>query len=154
MTVLRVLGEGKGIAKTRCFPTHVLAMFLRCVTGPKEFLEAAVRMLDKLATSSPRHPSVEYLGESIVSGSHTRPSGNGKNKKERLCMSKCSRIILPWHPCFSKVQRAVAAMHHHFVDAGFPDLAPVVIYSVGGRSILRRVQAIGKSKVSVEGPGM
>ena len=136
----------------RSWPVSRLLHFSRCVTGPREFLDASIRMLDKLVISSPHHPCVEYLCEAIVSGSH-RQSGNGERVPSVSGTSLCSRIILPWHPCFSKLQRALANTHRLFDEQGFPDLKPVIVCSLGGRSVLRKVQAISKKKVAEYGSG-
>ena len=129
----------------RSWPISRLLHFSRCVSGSRLFVEASIRLLEKLQISSPFHPGAEDLVHAIVTGT--------VQSSQRRLKQETSRIIVPWHPSFPRVSHALRHTGRLFSELGFPELSPGIVYSIGGTSLLRCVQAICKSKLAEYGSG-
>ena len=64
----------------------------------------------------------------------------------------CSRLILPYHPCFSSLGGHVSEWNAIFSAEGFPDFSPIPVYSLGGVSLMRSMQGDARAKL-VHKPG-
>ena len=119
-----------------------------CCNSLSGFRSATLALFNKIGSSCPAHPVLADLAESIATGS-TRP-GNGKSVAEK----KCSRIVLPYHPCLRRLNARLATVHASFCVHGWHELVPKVSWCVGGQSVSRLVLADGKKKLSYAGdPG-
>ena len=87
------------------------------------------------------HPALAELAESLVTGAST---GSGKS---RQVSSKCSRIVLPYHPGLRRVNALLAGTYEEFSSHGWSHVIPKVCWSLGGRNIQRLMQADGKLKL-------
>ena len=126
------------------WPSSRLVHYERCVTDTAFFSSATLALIQKLRISSPGHPSLASLVQAYLAGPL---GGNGKlASKDRV--NKSSRLILPWHPCFSGLGRRLCICLEDFTREGFPEFAPTIVFSNGGRNVARRVQAAGLNKMT------
>ena len=124
------------------WPVSRCVHYKRLCSDVAGYRMAVFRLVSKLRSQSLRHPALPSLLESIHSG---RPpsSGNGKLRKA----VKCSRIILPFHPCLSKCTSLLQELHKEFIEREWSDMVPVVTWCNAERSIARRILADTSSKL-------
>ena len=118
----------------RSWPESRCLHFFRCCNDFKSQRLAMVDLLEKLRSSCLGHPSLPNLAASIAHG--YRANGKLRTKTTRV-----SRIVLPYHPCLRRINARLTEVFQDFVDNDFADLCPQVAWSLGGRSILSKIQA-------------
>ena len=124
------------------WPYSRLLHFEKCCNHVEYFRSSSFRLFGKLRISSPGHPTLATIADSISEG---YPKRNGKQAKNRHQV--VSRLILPYHPCFQRLSSRLLLTHKHFDRANKPDLKPAVVFSLGGVSLFRLLQSDCRSKL-------
>ena len=136
----------------RSWPFSRLIHYKNVCGDLSSYREAAFSLFRKIMTYSPGHSCLEDLAVGMTAGN---PCGNGKSVQKLVASSfECSRLILPHHPCFSRLQRTLESTHRSFLDLGIGFVKPVVVFSLGGKSIVRRMQSDCRAKLNEEFTGI
>ena len=131
------------------WPYSRVAHYFNCCSSRSTFRSAVLALFTKISSSCPDHPCLADLADSIASGSF-RSSGV---RQQRICKSKVTRIVLPYHPCFRHANSRLRTLHDDFVASGFGDLVPVVSYRNGGIGLDHLILADSKRKLVARVPG-
>ena len=128
----------------RSWPDSRLIHYKNVCSDFIHFRDAAFGLFEKIRTYSPGHPGLESLAVGMTKGSLC---GNGKHVQSSAASSSCSRLILPYHPCFSRLSVALARLEVSFTSLGIGFVRPVAVFSLGGRSIARCMQSDCRRKL-------
>ena len=139
----------------RSWPSSRLLHYKNVCSNFVHFQNAAFGLFEKIRIYSPAHPSLGGLAAGIANG----VSGNGKlvRSSRVVASSQCSRLILPYHPCFSELSVMCSQFEARFVALNIAFVKPVPVFSLGGRSIASRMQRDCRTKLRAHyryaGPG-
>ena len=114
------------------WPLSRLVHFQSVCSCRSSFRDAALRLLQKLTLSDSNHPVLETLSACIVHG--TPASGSSF---ARLPLTRCSRLILPYHLALSGLPKRLIALDRFFEEAGFSELRVRISWGLSGKSIHR-----------------
>jgi len=125
--VFIALGRARG-----CYTTEMFVLVLTFIAMP---------LLAFLRKSGFTPQPILRLG-GLAAGIACRVNGNGKQVQgSRLVAGReCSRLILPYHPCFAKLGVHCANFQAAFKALRIDFVKPVPVFCLGGRSIARRMQ--------------
>ena len=114
------------------WPMSRLLHYHAVCTHKTLFVEAALKLFQKVLASDSGHPCLGQLVSSIVAA---RPilSQNFSRK------SICSRLVLPYHPGLSGINRRLKSLTNVFKAQGLQDSVPQVAWSISDLNILRIV---------------
>ena len=110
------------------WPLSRMVHFYRVCSHRRQFRDATLQLMQKLTRSDFNHPTLNTLARSIAQGSPV--SGKGS---VRPLISRCSRIILPYHPALSGLARRLVLLDRKFEVAGLSDMRVRVSWSLGGQ---------------------
>ena len=114
--------------------------YYKCCTSKDSYRHALANLISRISSSDPSHPSLADLHTNFAHGTLIRRgSGNGKRANGGRS-SKCTRVILPWHPglsCLNGILRD--QFHDSFIEAGFADYVPIVTWRLGAPNIHSRI---------------
>ena len=105
------------------------------------FIAACVALFRKIRTSDAWHIALPSIAHAIV---HVRQLACRRKSMPR---TPCIRIVLPYHPRFSRLNAKFSLMREAFGDSGLQEMVPQLAWSLAGPSILRRVQAEYRAKL-------
>ena len=111
---------------SRCIHYH------RCCTSRNGYGHAVYKLIAKISSSCPDHPCLASLHDNLMHRSLVR-NGSG------TCSSRCSRLILPYHPGLTGLNSSFEALRGEFAQHGFEDFLPRVTWSLGAPNIARRI---------------
>jgi hypothetical protein len=117
----------------------------RCCTDVFGYRAAVRELFTKIVSADPGHPSLGMLLTNHRFGTVVRGKGNGKQGRG----SKCSRLVLPYHPALAKVTSRLRKLWPDFEKHNWHDLVPTVAWSLAAPSIHRRILSDCRRKLSV-----
>ena len=130
----------------RSWPLSRVLHYKNCCNHVVGFRSAVLTLFEKLRSSCPTHPSLADLAESIATGS----SCVGKGKQARLLESqKCSRIVIPYHPCLRRLDNLLSAVHDDFRAHDWHDLVPKVSWCLGSPNMARLMNSDSVKKLQM-----
>ena len=114
------------------WPNSRLLHYSSVCTNRTAFRAAASKLLHKVTKADSNHPAVDSIAYSIV---HGYPLSSGVTS--RVPSSKCSRLVLPYHPALRGLPRALMGLDQVFEKAGYGHLKVRISWSLAGTSIHR-----------------
>ena len=134
-----------GVDTTTSWPISRLLHYQSCCSHVSFFRVAALKLLSKIKASDSDHPCLTRVAEAIV---HGRPVSNDSVSRMKM-NSKCTRLIVPYHPSLGGLNAMLFSLQPLFVAAGFQDMAPKMVWSLSGKSIHLRMLADTRTKLGL-----
>ena len=127
----------------RNWPISRCMHYERCCSDRSSFKAAVHRLFCTIVSADPGHPALGLVAESYLAGQAVRHgSGNGKRR------GASTRIILPYHKSLSRVNHLLRDVVQDFVSLDFPNFAPIVTWSLGRPSIMKKLLMDSRTKLS------
>ena len=123
------------------WPLSRCLQYYRCTSSKDSYVHAVYMLMLKLIVSSPGHPALEALESQLRHGTLVRV-GSGRRSK------KCSRLILPYHPGLTGLNRKLQSFHQSFIDNQWLEHVPMVTWKLGAPPIARRILRDMRTKFS------
>ena len=125
------------------WPSSRIQHSAACCSNTKEFRKACSVLFRRLRSFDVGHPALITVALSIA---HGRPSSEAKPVRKSR-QAECSRIIIPYHPLWSILDRTVASFAARFTAEDFSRYTPCISWSKASRNLHNLVLAATRFKL-------
>ena len=129
------------------WPQSRVLHYFKCCSCCRLFRSACAKLFHKIRISDVGHPALVAIASCIVHGTPTGNSNMYGNSRDRY--SKCSRIIVPYHPTWSSLDRVLSSFSDRFVAEGFSEHVPRISWCKAGPNLHNRVLADTREKLNL-----
>ena len=105
------------------------------------------KVVSHIRSNDVGHPTLVAIASCIVHGTPTGSNNMYGNSRDRY--SKCSRIIVPYHPTWSRLDRVLSSFSERFIAEGFLEHVPRISWCKAGPNLHNRVLADTREKLNL-----